>query len=89
MFAPGHHSAMRYAIGPRRELGMRTIFNVLGPLTNPAGAPNQVLGVFDEQWLTPLAEVLHRLGSLHVLVVCVLKMGWMSSVSVRPAVLPS
>ena len=62
MFAPGHHSAMRYAIGPRRELGMRTIFNVLGPLTNPAGAPNQVLGVFDEQWLTPLAEVLHRLG---------------------------
>lgn len=70
MFAPGHHSAMRYAIGPRRELGMRTIFNVLGPLTNPAGAPNQVLGVFDEQWLTPLAEVLHRLGSRHVLVVC-------------------
>lgn len=70
MFAPGHHSAMRYAIGPRRELGMRTIFNVLGPLTNPAGAPNQVLGVFSEQWLSPLAEVLHRLGSRHVLVVC-------------------
>ncbi|NBS13049.1 MAG: anthranilate phosphoribosyltransferase, partial [Gammaproteobacteria bacterium] len=65
-----HHSAMRYAIGPRRELGMRTIFNVLGPLTNPAGAPNQVLGVFHEQWLVPLAEVLHRLGSRHVLVVC-------------------
>ena len=69
MFAPAHHSAMKYAIGPRKELGMRTIFNVLGPLTNPAGAPNQVLGVFDETLLTPLAEVLHRLGSRHVLVV--------------------
>jgi anthranilate phosphoribosyltransferase len=69
MFAPAHHSAMRHAIGPRKELGMRTIFNVLGPLTNPAGAPNQVLGVFDESLLTPLAEVLHRLGSRHVLVV--------------------
>ena len=70
MFAPAHHSAMRYAIGPRKELGMRTIFNVLGPLTNPASAPNQVLGVFDETLLKPLAEVLHRLGSKHVLVVC-------------------
>ena len=70
MFAPAHHSAMRYAIGPRKELGMRTIFNVLGPLTNPASAPNQVLGVFDETLLTPLAEVLRRLGSRHVLVVC-------------------
>ncbi len=69
MFAPAHHSAMKHAIGPRKELGMRTIFNVLGPLTNPAGAPNQVLGVFDESLLTPLAEVLHRLGSRHVLVV--------------------
>jgi anthranilate phosphoribosyltransferase len=69
MFAPAHHSAMRYAIGPRKDLGMRTIFNVLGPLTNPASAPNQVLGVFDETLLTPLAEVLHRLGSRHVLVV--------------------
>lgn len=69
MFAPAHHSAMKHAIGPRKELGMRTIFNVLGPLTNPAGAPNQVLGVFDETLLTPLAEVLHRLGSRHVLVV--------------------
>ncbi|MEC8126037.1 MAG: anthranilate phosphoribosyltransferase [Pseudomonadota bacterium] len=69
MFAPAHHSAMRYTIGPRKELAMRTIFNVLGPLTNPAGAPNQVLGVFDEMLLTPLAEVLHRLGSRHVLVV--------------------
>ena len=70
MFAPAHHLAMRYAIGPRKELGMRTIFNVLGPLTNPASAPNQVLGVFDETLLTPLAEVLRRLGSNHVLVVC-------------------
>ena len=70
MFAPAHHSAMRYAIGPRKELGMRTIFNVLGPLTNPASAPNQVLGVFDETLLAPLAEVLRRLGSKHVLVVC-------------------
>ena len=70
MFAPSHHSAMRHAIGPRKELGMRTIFNVLGPLTNPASAPNQVLGVFDESLLTPLAEVLRRLGSRHVLVVC-------------------
>ena len=70
MFAPSHHSAMRHAIGPRKELGMRTIFNVLGPLTNPASAPNQVLGVFDESLPTPLAEVLRRLGSRHVLVVC-------------------
>ncbi len=69
MFAPLHHSAMKHAIGPRREMGVRTIFNVLGPLTNPAGAPNQVLGVFSEQWLEPLAQVLKRLGSEHVLVV--------------------
>ncbi len=69
MFAPAHHSAMRYAIGPRRELGVRTIFNLLGPLTNPAGAPNQVLGVFSDEWLEPLARVLGQLGSRHVLVV--------------------
>ncbi|EXJ15883.1 anthranilate phosphoribosyltransferase [Imhoffiella purpurea] len=69
MFAPGHHSAMKHAIGPRRELGVRTIFNVLGPLTNPAGVPNQVLGVFSESLLEPLAQVLQRLGSHHVLVV--------------------
>jgi anthranilate phosphoribosyltransferase len=69
MFAPKHHSAMKYAIGPRREMGVRTIFNVLGPLTNPAGAPNQVLGVFSNQWVEPLAEVLKQLGSEHVLVV--------------------
>jgi anthranilate phosphoribosyltransferase len=69
MFAPQHHSAMKHAIGPRREMGVRTVFNVLGPLTNPAGAPNQVLGVFDAQWLEPLAHVLARLGSCHVMVV--------------------
>ncbi len=69
MFAPAHHGAMKHAIGPRREMGVRTLFNVLGPLTNPAGAPNQVIGVFDDAWLVPLAQVLARLGSEHVLVV--------------------
>ncbi len=69
MFAPMHHGAMKHAIGPRREMGVRTVFNLLGPLTNPAGAPNQVLGVFADRWLEPLARVLQRLGSRHVLVV--------------------
>lgn len=69
MFAPRHHSAMKHAIGPRREMGVRTIFNVLGPLTNPAGAPNQLLGVYAHHWVRPLAEVLDRLGSRHVMVV--------------------
>ena len=69
MFAPMHHSAMKHAIGPRKEMAVRTIFNVLGPLTNPAGAPNQVLGVFSKDWVVPLAEVLKQLGSEHVLVV--------------------
>ena len=69
MFAPLHHGAMKHAIGPRREMGVRTIFNILGPLTNPASAPNQVLGVFDADLLEPLAEVLVKLGSQHVLVV--------------------
>ncbi len=69
MFAPMHHGAMKFAIGPRREMGVRTVFNLLGPLTNPASAPNQVIGVFDEQWLEPMAEVLKTLGSRHVLVV--------------------
>jgi len=69
MFAPAHHGAMKHAIGPRREMGVRTIFNVLGPLTNPAGAPNQVLGVFSDELLEPLANVLQQLGSRHVLVV--------------------
>ncbi|MCB1759222.1 MAG: anthranilate phosphoribosyltransferase [Gammaproteobacteria bacterium] len=69
MFAPGHHSAMKHAIGPRREMGVRTIFNILGPLTNPAGVPNQLLGVFSDELLEPIAQVLQRLGSRHVLVV--------------------
>ncbi|MEA3278032.1 MAG: anthranilate phosphoribosyltransferase [Pseudomonadota bacterium] len=69
MFAPAHHGAMKHAIGPRRELGVRTLFNVLGPLTNPAGVPNQLLGVFSEDLVEPMAEVLQRLGSRHVLVV--------------------
>ena len=69
LFAPQHHSAMKHAIGPRKEMGVRTLFNLLGPLTNPAGAPNQVLGVFSEQWVEPLARVLQQLGSEHVLVV--------------------
>jgi len=69
MFAPLHHSAMKHAIGPRREMAVRTIFNVLGPLTNPASAPNQVLGVFSKDLVEPLAHVLKQLGSEHVLVV--------------------
>jgi anthranilate phosphoribosyltransferase len=69
LFAPQHHSAMKHAIGPRKEMRVRTLFNLLGPLTNPAGAPNQVLGVFSPDWVEPLAEVLRRLGSEHVLVV--------------------
>ncbi|QGU31999.1 anthranilate phosphoribosyltransferase [Thermochromatium tepidum] len=69
MFAPSHHSAMKHAIAPRRELGVRTLFNILGPLTNPARVPNQVLGVFDAELIEPLARVLQRLGSRHVLVV--------------------
>lgn len=69
MFAPMHHSAMKHAIGPRKEMAIRTIFNVLGPLTNPAGAPNQLLGVFEDALVEPLAEVLNKLGSNHVMVV--------------------
>ena len=69
MFAPAHHSAMKHAVGPRKELAIKTIFNLLGPLTNPAGALNQVLGVFDVRWVRPIAEVLKGLGSQHVLVV--------------------
>jgi anthranilate phosphoribosyltransferase len=69
MFAPGHHSAMKHAIGPRKEMGVRTIFNVLGPLTNPANVPNLLLGVFDNELLEPIAEVMQRLGSRHAMVV--------------------
>ncbi len=69
MFAPAHHRAMKHAVGPRREMGVRTLFNLLGPLTNPAFAPNQLIGVFSPDWEVPIAEVLNRLGSRHVLVV--------------------
>ena len=69
LFAPKHHGAMKHAIGPRKEMGVRTVFNVLGPLTNPAGAPNQVLGVFAPELTAILASVLRNLGSEHVLVV--------------------
>ena len=69
MFAPAHHSAMKHAIGPRKEMGVRTIFNLLGPLTNPAGAKRQVMGVLARQWVRPIAEVLQRLGCEHALVV--------------------
>ncbi|MEJ2214941.1 MAG: anthranilate phosphoribosyltransferase [Gammaproteobacteria bacterium] len=69
MFAPAHHGAMKHAIGPRKEMAARTIFNVLGPLTNPASAPNQVLGVFADELLETMASVLQKLGSRHVLVV--------------------
>ena len=69
MFAPMHHGAMKHAIGPRKELGVRTIFNLLGPLTNPAGAPNQVLGVFSSEWLEKLIRVQQKLGAKHVMVV--------------------
>jgi anthranilate phosphoribosyltransferase len=69
MFAPAHHSAMKHAAAARRELGTRTILNVLGPLTNPASAPSQVVGVADPEWQERLAGVLHALGSRHVLLV--------------------
>ena len=69
MFAHAHHSAMKHAIGPRKELGLRTIFNMLGPLTNPAKVKRQVIGVFNADLCRPMAEVLARLGSEHVLVV--------------------
>ena len=69
LFAPLLHGAMKHAIGPRREIGIRTIFNILGPLTNPAGAHSQVLGVYDYRLTEPLARVLQNLGSTHVFVV--------------------
>lgn len=69
LFAPALHGAMKHAIGPRKEIGIRTIFNILGPLTNPAGANVQVLGVFSEELIVPLAEVLGKLGAKRALVV--------------------
>ncbi len=69
LMAPRHHGAMRHVAGPRAELGLRTIFNLLGPLSNPAGARRQLIGVFDRRWLEPMAAVLGRLGSERVWVV--------------------
>ena len=69
MFAPGHHSAMRHVSVARREIGIGTIFNLLGPLTNPASAPNQLLGVYDPLWIDIILDVLRSLGSEHVLIV--------------------
>ena len=69
MFAPAHHSAMRHAISPRKELGVRTIFNILGPMTNPAGVRRLLIGVYDAALCRPVAEVLNRLGAEHVMVV--------------------
>jgi len=70
MFAPNHHSAMKHAAPVRRELGIRTLFNLLGPLTNPASAKRQVMGVFSPDLTGKLARVLKQLGSEHVMVVC-------------------
>ena len=69
MFAPKFHPAMKYAINARRDIGSRTIFNILGPLTNPANAKSQLIGVFDQNLLQAMAEVLKKLGSKHVIVV--------------------
>lgn len=69
LFAPLFHPAMKYAIGPRKEIGIRTIFNILGPLTNPAGAKRQILGVFADRLTDPLAQVLGNLGAEDVMVV--------------------
>jgi anthranilate phosphoribosyltransferase len=69
LFAPKHHGAMKYAIGPRKEMGVRTLFNLLGPLSNPAQTVNQLIGVFSLEWVEPLVQVLKKLGSQHVLIV--------------------
>ena len=69
MFAPRHHGAMKHALGPRRELALRTIFNLLGPMTNPAGVKRQLIGVFSEELAPHMAQVLKRLGSEHIMVV--------------------
>lgn len=69
LFAPNHHTAMKYAAGPRKELGFRSIFNLLGPLTNPAGVRRLVIGVFSNELCRPMAEVLKQLGAEHVMVV--------------------
>lgn len=69
LFAPKHHGAMKHTINVRKEMGVRTLFNLLGPLSNPASAPNQLIGVFSKDWVEPMAQVLKKLGSQHVLVV--------------------
>jgi anthranilate phosphoribosyltransferase len=69
LFAQKHHGAMKHVAPARKEMGVRTLFNLLGPLANPAAAPNQLIGVFAKQWVEPLAQVLKALGSEHVLVV--------------------
>lgn len=69
MFAPAHHGAMKHAIGPRKEMGFRTLFNILGPMTNPAGVKRQLVGVFSRALCRPMAEVLQKLGSEHIMVV--------------------
>ena len=69
LFAPLMHGAMKFAIGPRREIGVRTVFNILGPLTNPAGAKCQVLGVYDDKLVEPMAGVLKQLGSKRCMIV--------------------
>ena len=69
LFAPNHHKAMKYAVGPRKELAFRSIFNLLGPLTNPAGVKRLVIGVFSQELCRPIAEVMNQLGAEHVMVV--------------------
>ncbi len=69
MFAPAHHGAFRHLVGPRREIGVRTMFNLLGPLTNPADVKHQLVGVFDGRWVRPIAEVFRQLNSIHTLVI--------------------
>lgn len=69
LYAPNHHKAMKYAVGPRKELGFRSIFNLLGPLTNPAGVKRFVIGVFSSELCRPIAEVMKQLGAEHVMVV--------------------
>ncbi len=69
IFAPGYHGAMKHAIGARRALGMRTLFNILGPMTNPAGAKREVIGVFTKKLCRPMAEVMQQLGAEHIMVV--------------------
>lgn len=69
MFAPNFHPAMRYAVGPRRDIGIRTVFNILGPLTNPTDAKAQLLGVYHEKLTEPLAHVLKNLGVEEAMVV--------------------